>query len=279
MKQWSRNFKECVRCSTTSIKHKGRGLCKSCYFKEFLTESGLGKRYVAQRKLRINKRCNSCGTLIDPRNTLCRSCAKKGKIFSEEHKLNIKKVKQNIPLKTRKRISLAKIEYHKNNPVTEAWKENQSEKMKKLAKEGKHSGMFKKGMIPWSKGKQRPDIQGEKNPSWKGGISNEPYDLRFNKAFKKYVRGRDHYACLLCNLFEEDNLKLYKRRLAIHHIDYDKKNSIPQNGCALCTRCNGLVNKNRDEWKVFFQRLLSRLYGYEYTEDQKIILDFQKSRL
>lgn len=118
--------------------------------------------------------------------------------------------------------------------------------------------------------------RGRRNPSWRGGKSFEPYDLNFNKTFKKYIRKRDRYVCLLCNLHEEDNLKLYKRRLAVHHIDYNRKNSIPQNCCALCTRCNGLVNKNRGEWKIFFQSVLSRLHGYGYTYEGKIILDFDK---
>ena len=31
MKQWSRKHKQCIRCETTIKKHKGNGLCISCF--------------------------------------------------------------------------------------------------------------------------------------------------------------------------------------------------------------------------------------------------------
>ena len=115
---------------------------------------------------------------------------------------------------------------------------------------------------------------GEKNPNWLGGKSFEPYTLDFNKQFKEAIRIRDNYTCQLCSIFEDDHLQLHSRRLAIHHTDYDKKNTFPQNCITLCMRCNILVNKDREIWTKHFQDLLKKLYGYEYTQDQKIILDF-----
>ena len=76
---------------------------------------------------------------------------------------------------------------------------------------------------------------------------------------------------MLCNLFENDSLKIYKKNLTIHHIDYNKLNSFPQNCITLCLKCNSLANKDREIWKIHFQSLLKKLYNYEYTEDQKII--------
>ena len=117
----------------------------------------------------------------------------------------------------------------------------------------------------------------EKHPNWLGGKSFEPYTLDFNKQFKEAIRIRDNYTCQLCSIFEDDHLILYNGRLHIHHIDYNKKNSFPQNCIALCLRCNLLVNKDRELWTKHFQDLLKKLYGYEYTQDQKIILDFTES--
>jgi len=80
---------------------------------------------------------------------------------------------------------------------------------------------------------------------------------------------------MLCNISLED-LELLKRRIAIHHIDYNKKNSFPQNLITLCVKCHSLTNFNRDQWVVFFQKLLAEEYEYKYSKDQKIILDFTK---
>ncbi|MEK6878071.1 MAG: hypothetical protein AABY22_00605 [Nanoarchaeota archaeon] len=127
-----------------------------------------------------------------------------------------------------------------------------------------------------SKGRKRPDLLeynkkriGEKSPMWKGGIQYEPYDKGFNKKFKSWIRKRDNYLCLKCGIHQE---KLSKT-LAIHHIDYNKKLTILENCCALCNKCNSEVNFNRPHWTKFFQSLLAERYGYQYSEDGKIILN------
>ena len=115
---------------------------------------------------------------------------------------------------------------------------------------------------------------GENNGQWQGGKSFEPYTTDFNNKFKELIKERDKYTCQICNLFEYDALKLYKKRLAIHHIDYNKLNTFPENCISLCIRCHPITNSNRNSWILFFQNLLKEKYGYEYTQDQKIILDF-----
>ena len=118
-------------------------------------------------------------------------------------------------------------------------------------------------------------FSGKNSGAWKGGISFEPYGLDFTKKFKEAIRERDSYACLLCNMFDDDAKILYKKGLAVHHIDYDKKNTFPQNCISLCIKCHALTSNNdREIWTKHFQELLKKLYGYEYTIDQKIILNF-----
>lgn len=126
------------------------------------------------------------------------------------------------------------------------------------------------GKIPWNKDK--PFMAGDKNPNWQNGISFLPYSSKFNNRFKRKIRKRDNHICMLCGTHQE---KL-SRTLTIHHINYSKILSIPQNCISLCNRCNILVNYNRDKWTVFFQSLLSEKYNYKYSEDQKIVLDFIK---
>jgi hypothetical protein len=113
----------------------------------------------------------------------------------------------------------------------------------------------------------------DKHPSWLGGKSFEPYGLDFDKIFKEVIRERDGFACLKCNLLEEDCKKLYNRKLVVHHIDYNKKLTIPENCCSLCVRCHTETNFNRSHWTKFFQSLLAERYGYKYSEDDEIILN------
>ena len=103
-------------------------------------------------------------------------------------------------------------------------------------------------------------MKAEKNPNWNNGSSFEPYDQRWTPAFRKSIRDRDYNLCLLCHIHRE---KL-KKALCVHHIDYDKLNTIKENCLSLCTGCHGRTNKNREEWTIFFHSLLNKRYGYEY---------------
>jgi len=112
--------------------------------------------------------------------------------------------------------------------------------------------------------------QGVSLNEWKEFISFKPYTLDFNKTFREAIRKRDNYCCMICNKLEKE----MKRKLVIHHIDYNKLNSFPQNCITLCNSCHSKTHINRTQWATFFQSLLKEKYGYQYTEDQKIILDF-----
>lgn len=85
----------------------------------------------------------------------------------------------------------------------------------------------------------RKTLVGEKAYPWKGGKSFEPYCRRFNGKFKKGIRKRDGYTCAICKL-DGDN---------VHHIDYDKMNSVPWNCITLCNPCHATTGGNRDYWQ------------------------------
>lgn len=118
-------------------------------------------------------------------------------------------------------------------------------------------------------------IKGGKHWNWNGGSSFEPYGLDFNEKFKESIRARDNYCCVLCNKSQEE----LGQKLSVHHVDYDKKLTLPQNAVSLCRPNHTLTNNNRSAWKTFFQALLKERYGYEYTKEQKIVLDFTKSNI
>lgn len=104
----------------------------------------------------------------------------------------------------------------------------------------------------------------EKNPNWKGGLTFEPYDKKFNSKFKEMIRERDGNLCLRCGMSKEDSKIKYKQDLHIHHIDYNKMNTSKDNCCSLCCKCNILANYNRNRWTAFYRTILNFLYGYEY---------------
>ena len=111
-------------------------------------------------------------------------------------------------------------------------------------------------------------------PRWLNGKSFEPYTPDFDSKFKKAIKERDG-CCMLCHIGFED-LYALKRRIHVHHINYNKVDSFKENCISLCIKCHGLTNHNRSQWTKFFQSLLSERYGYQYTEDQKIILNFEE---
>jgi hypothetical protein len=104
-------------------------------------------------------------------------------------------------------------------------------------------------LVVWNRPEIKVKISGELNPNWRGGLSNEPWPLAFNHALKEQIRKRDNYRCQLCGIPQCECI----RKLSVHHIDYDKENLIHANLISLCSRCNALVNFNRESWIKFFQ--------------------------
>lgn len=99
---------------------------------------------------------------------------------------------------------------------------------------------------------------GKRHPNWRGGISRLPYAFDFNDALKEQIRNRDSYECQLCSMSEEEHLSVHGCVLCVHHIDYNKMNSNPNNLTALCIACNFRVNYNRLIWMEFFKRKVAK---------------------
>ncbi len=138
---------------------------------------------------------------------------------------------------------------------------------------------FKKGTIPWCKGKKdwtkeyknagfqkgnklfkgrkhKPESIvkisesriGDKNPNWKGGCVQEPYTSDWTMTFRRSIRERDKYTCRLCGIQQGDIT------FDVHHIDYDKKNCSPDNLITLCKKCHIKTNFNRKYWEEYFSK-------------------------
>lgn len=122
-----------------------------------------------------------------------------------------------------------------------------------------HTKKAKKKLSIAKKGKLNPEhslrMLRENNPNWKGGITFEPYGIEFDKDLKDKIRERDNFTCQICSI-DEQNLK---RKLSIHHIDYDKQNNKEENLISLCNICHCKTEYNRLKWILYFQTKLNKM--------------------
>jgi len=124
--------------------------------------------------------------------------------------------------------------------LTERWNDPEFRRKKsKLASEV----LLKK----WKDDKFRERMSGENSGTWKGGIQYEPYTEEFNEEFKESVRVLHNRKCFLCGRASK------KRELDVHHIDYDKKNSVVSNCVPLCRKCHADTLYNREEWHILLE--------------------------
>ena len=96
---------------------------------------------------------------------------------------------------------------------------------------------------------------GSKNPKWAGGVWDEPYPQEFNERLKEQIRKRDSYRCQECFRHQSE----LSTKLSIHHIDYNKSNSTPQNLISLCNACHLKTNYQRENWIIYYQKRIGRL--------------------
>ena len=122
-----------------------------------------------------------------------------------------------------------------------------------VAKNGGAKYCSHKCMWKGQKGQEKPCIQGDKAPNWRGGIQFDPYPFSFNNKLKEKIRKRDSHVCQLCGLTNEEHILIYGYDLVIHHSDYDKRNCHESNLETLCIQCNSRVNFNRTYWTQFFK--------------------------
>jgi len=162
--------------------------------------------------------------------------------------------------KTRHKISAA-------NKGNEPWNKGKtgiySEETLRLMSE------YGKGFIPWNKNKKgyslhseetkelyRKIMIGPNNPNWKGGIAADPYcAVWLDQEYKESIKERDDYMCLNPCCLKIGNT------LAIHHVDYNKKNCGPMNLITLCDSCNGRANGDREWHMSWYQAIINRRYG------------------
>ena len=175
--------------------------------------------------------------------------------------VKIKFNRYGIKLKTRINPQIGKKSYER----TAAHKKSMSELIKKL---GIHKGIPRtdehkqkisnnspwkgigcnKGKVLSEEWKRKLSIAqtGKNGSNWQGGISFEPYPIIWTRSLKKAIKQRDGHLCQLC----------FNKGIAVHHIDYIKKNCFLDNLITLCLSCNAKVNFNRDHWMEYFMKII-----------------------
>src|SRR3990167_3138773 len=112
------------------------------------------------------------------------------------------------------------------------------------------------GRIAWSKGKKRPEISGENNPAWKGGVTSVHTALRHSfeyEEWRKKVFERDLYTCQECGqvggYLHADHIKRFA--------DYPELRFELSNGQTLCIDCHKLktIEEAKQYWKNQFSEV------------------------
>lgn len=107
-------------------------------------------------------------------------------------------------------------------------------------------------------------MEGENHPNWNGGSSYIEYPTSFTPRLKRVIKELHQHKCgnPECNKPEYMNIKECGYKLAIHHIDYDKQNSNPENLIPLCSTCHAKTNYDREYWKEYYTKIKQ---GFSYT--------------
>ena len=219
--------------------------------------------YPQNLKLKSNKRilakCDGCGKIREISKSayveLCHSCSMKtektkekmkeaqlGRHHTEETKKKISTAKQNMSEATKQKI--------RDNHVGMKGKHHSEETKRKISEV-----LMGRKFSEETKLKLSDLNKGSKHPNWKGGVSFEPYCIKFDDEFKERVREYWNRKCILCEKTELEN----GRKLDVHHVMYNKDtccdDSIPL-FVPLCNLCHGKTNFNREDWQKEFIRII-----------------------
>ena len=216
--------------------------------------------YPKETKNKSNKQivvtCDKCGRIREVRwyqyRKICKSCIQNGKgnsFYGKHHSEKTKK-KQSRNKQGENNFFYNKHFYGEDNAFfgkhhTKKTKEKIRKTQQNMSEETKQK--MSKSHIGIQRGKN--------NPNWKGGVSFEPYCIKFDDDFKERVREYWNRRCILCNKDEIEN----GRRLNVHHVTYNKNaccdNSVPL-FVALCIKCHSKTNFNRNYWQNEFKRII-----------------------
>ena len=216
--------------------------------REKISKANKGNYHSKETKLKISKSMIGREISQEWRNKISKTRLEKKEKLGY---LNSPETRQKISNTLKGRIPWNKGLHTEGHCISEETKKKigEANKGKKFSQEHKNklSQSHKSSLLG----------RGEKHHNWQGGISKEPYSFSFDKQLKELIRNRDNYKCQLCGMPEIENI----RKLDIHHIDYDKKNCLPNNLISLCRRCHIKTNFKREYWIEYFNSIIYRCYS------------------
>ena len=106
-------------------------------------------------------------------------------------------------------------------------------------------------------------MSGEGNPAYEDGKSLEPYSEEFNERLKERIRERDGHICQFCQRTEIENWRKHRRKLNVHHIDYDKRSNGERNLISLCQTCHSPAHFDREFWQAHYEARIREIYSSE----------------
>ncbi len=172
--------------------------------------------------------------------------AAKGRVLSEEHK---RKIGQSQIGKTMSPEARKKIGDALRGRI-------QTEEARRINSEC-HKGAIPS---PEQRKKQSDALKGDKCYLWKGGISFEPYCVKFTREFKERVRKFFGNECVVCGISQEE----HGEKLHVHHVNFNKQtccNEITPLFVPLCRACHCRTNHHREYWEKYFTKIINEDYG------------------
>lgn len=116
---------------------------------------------------------------------------------------------------------------------------------------------FKKGMTPWNKGIEWPEMQKENHPNWKGGTYNKNRKIDMQRKnyrdWRKLVIERDKYTCVWCGGNKDLHVDHIKPYSLYPDLRYDLSNG--RTLCAECHKGTETYGKKIEQLEVQFAAL------------------------
>lgn len=103
---------------------------------------------------------------------------------------------------------------------------------------------------------------GSLSPSWKGGISFEPYCPLWTPELRRRIRAFFNYECIICGKSQDDN----GQAMSCHHVEYNKMACCDGklvHFVAVCRECHGKtggLEQNRNRWEAIIHQIIDEIY-------------------
>ena len=105
-------------------------------------------------------------------------------------------------------------------------------------------------------------------------VGREPSGQNWTNKLRNEIRKRDNYTCQECGKIQNE----LKRKLEVHHIDYNKKNCSIFNLITLCRSCHSKTQGNTKHWtnyfkmKIFLKEFFNPKNIKVFNENRKLIV-------